>query len=750
MDSKHQPARGRAPPPLPPRQQSSMSPTPAMPPDAPPSYDSIAVSPYPSWTARNDPRASSSDSLTPNDENTADDLQHQPHSERRRKLLCVYVHGFMGNETSFRSFPAHVHNLLVVLLSESHAVHTKIYPRYRSRRNITNARDDFSTWLTPHEGDNTDVVLLGHSMGGLVIAEVALMPSPTSDRPLKHRIVGTVNFDVPFLGMHPGVVKSGLASIFSAPPEEPKDRWQDTQMVGGAGGDVASNPQRASSPVPSSMSDGLWRPETTDPNYNPSFQNDVSLPVRKGWSNAWHFISKHSDNLREATKQLVTSHLEFGGAMANYGELKTRYARLRALEEESDAVRKSVVDGGTPPRVRFVNYYTASTGRPKKPKTPQGELPKGVGSSASLEIVENSMPQQTVGSTRSPSPGIKLEEHDSNTPNAPAKEGDNANESENSSLYDDAMSTTEMRHIDPTPADDDMEEAFPEALVDTPTDSQSPTPALSTVTSSMAPSLPPIPDMPTAPPPLDVGYIEDKQTRKLVEKEHSRATKAYEQAVKERERMIRDRAKLVEKRERKEKKDNEKAEKEAQKARVKAEKEDGKHVKKMVKAEEKESRELSHSEKEEKRLADERERMEKEGRRMRGEPEPEAGEAQTREPETPASEPSAPPTIASSSTSTSPPPQTRKSSQAAEEKEQKPPKDRKFCTLPPKDSQGQRDPCWPRVFMKDVDEVGAHCGLFFVDERYETLVGDVAERIEGWVKAEGGIEAGMERMRMKS
>jgi hypothetical protein len=52
--------------------------------------------------------------------------------------------------------------------------------------------------------------------------------------------------------------------------------------------------------------------------------------------------------------------------------------------------------------------------------------------------------------------------------------------------------------------------------------------------------------------------------------------------------------------------------------------------------------------------------------------------------------------------------------------------------------------------MKDVDEVGAHCGLFFVDERYERLVGDVSERIEGWVKDQGGIEAGMQRVRMKS
>jgi pimeloyl-ACP methyl ester carboxylesterase len=681
----------------------------------------------------------------PSDHNTAHDLQHNPQNERRRKLLCVYVHGFMGNETSFRSFPAHVHNLLAVLLSESHAVHTKIYPRYRSRRNITCARDDFSAWLTPHEGDNTDVVLLGHSMGGLVIAEVALMPSPTSDRPLKHRIVGTVNFDVPFLGMHPGVVKSGLASIFSAPPEEPTDRWQDTQMAAGAD---SGAPGRATSPVPSSASDGLWRPAQTDPNYNPSFGNDVKLPVRKGWSNAWHFVSKHSDNLREATKQLVTSHLEFGGAMANYGELKTRYARLRVLEEDSDAVRKSVVEGGTPPRVRFVNYYTASTGRPKRPKTPQEELPEGVGSTASLEIVENSVSKQTVGSTRSQSRDIKLEQQYASQPTVDnpqlsVEEDIRANESDISSEYDDAMSSPEMLHVDPTPVDD-MDEAFPEAPIDTPTGSQSITAAPSTTAPSITSSLPPIPDMPTAPAPLDVSYIEDKQTRKLVEKEHSRAVKAYEKAVKERERIIRDRTKLEEKRERKEKKESTKAEKEAQKAREKAEKEDGKQVKKMDKVE---SKELTHSEREEKRLADERERMEREGRRMRGEPEPDAKEEHADESERSTSKPSAPPTIASSSR---PPPETRKSSAAKEEKEKKPPKDRKFCTLPPKDSQGQRDPCWPRVFMKDVDEVGAHCGLFFVDERYETLVGDVAERIEGWVKDQGGIEAGMERMRVKS
>ncbi|EME87919.1 uncharacterized protein MYCFIDRAFT_118736, partial [Pseudocercospora fijiensis CIRAD86] len=400
----------------------------------------------------------------------------------RRKLLLVYIHGFMGAETSFRSFPAHVHNLLAILLSETHVVHSKIYPRYRSKGRISNARDDFSRWLSPHEDNATDTVLLGHSMGGLLSAEVALMPpEPPSAPSLKHRIIGTINFDVPFLGMHPGVVKSGLSSIFK-PAEETDDKYFETTNT-------------------------LWAPESADPNYNPSFQNDVVLPVRKGWRNAWHFINKHSDDLTKATKKLVSSHLEFGGAMANYNELKSRYARLRALEEADERVRRSVVQSGTPPRVRFINYYTAST-----------------------------------------------------------------------------------------------------------------------------------------------------------------------------------------------------------------------------------ESEMSHSEKEELRLERERQRMEKEGRRLRGEPEPESSQLQ---PHTDALRPPqnsrsssiaaiSEPTVVHDTDSLAP-------SETRGHESRKPKKDRMFCSLPPKDSHGERDPTWVRVFMENVDEVGAHCGLFFVDERYERLVGDVATRIESWV-----------------
>src|SRR5438045_5011817 len=49
------------------------------------------------WRSQ-DPRSSSTQSLIPSESGR----------DGRRKLLLIYIHGFLGNETSFRSFPAHV------------------------------------------------------------------------------------------------------------------------------------------------------------------------------------------------------------------------------------------------------------------------------------------------------------------------------------------------------------------------------------------------------------------------------------------------------------------------------------------------------------------------------------------------------------------------------------------------------------------------------------------------------------------
>jgi len=89
------------------------------------------------------------------------------------------------------------------------------------------------------------VVLLGHSMGGLLAADAA---TDSSNAPGAYpatkpkRIVGMIAFDCPYLGMHPHVVISGIASLF--PRDEAgksEGELNDRTQVNIVDGDVADN-----------------------------------------------------------------------------------------------------------------------------------------------------------------------------------------------------------------------------------------------------------------------------------------------------------------------------------------------------------------------------------------------------------------------------------------------------------------------------------------------------------------------------
>lgn len=157
-------------PPRPSYEAPSLSPSPSPPPPGgaaggPGQLGKVYPQHWQTPWQTHDPRSSSAQSLVP----SIDDGDH------RRTLLVVYIHGFMGNDTSFQSFPAHVHNYLRQALFETHAIHSKIYPRYKTYKAIDVARDNFSRWLEPHESETTDVVLVGHSMGGILAADIVLI-----------------------------------------------------------------------------------------------------------------------------------------------------------------------------------------------------------------------------------------------------------------------------------------------------------------------------------------------------------------------------------------------------------------------------------------------------------------------------------------------------------------------------------------------------------------------------------------------
>lgn len=685
-------------------------------------------------------------------------------------------------------------------------VHTKIYPKYKSRRAIEFARDDFSKWLTPHESPKTDTILLGHSMGGLLSAEVVLLPphSPATGHVFRHRILGTINFDTPFLGMHPGVVISGLGSIFRPAAESPSPHAEGfvpntppQEFSAKKSANEAARPNRVNT---------LFLPNPSDPNYNPAFPNDIHVPVRKGWTGAMHFVSKHSDGLMKATKSYVASHLEFGGAMADYSGLKKRYTRIRVLEEDESTRKAAISAIRSPPRIRFLNYYTASTGRPKKPKSSSPSPPRlsSRGRSTSqrregskecpIEIEMQSMhlaPSSARGSpTRrsrslSTSPRISVEEHrdDVVIPKEPEIPQSATEESE-----------MEMRHIDSIPIDEDTElspcseqpirnlsASYQATGFSTkPIDSQetitsSVSAAESAPPSDLSPSilgnstlaLPPIPPIPDEPPVIDFSQYSDKDARKLAEKDHNRRVRAYKCAVKDRENAIKDRLKLEEKMQRKKRKEAEKLKKAEGKVAASRAKE--KLVEKRAEERDKTDKEIVRApaiEEEEEEFSWERvwaadrareaeqrefERLSREGKAAeiqsinRGEKESVWGNEEddlTLENDHNMTSASSSSIHEYNNAILNTEPATERSSTTPESKSNsepptpKPRRDKRFCVLPPKDSRGRPDPTWVRVFMEGVDEVGAHCGLFFVSETYERLVGDVGSKIEEWVREE--------------
>lgn len=570
--------------------------------------------------------------------------------------------------------------------------------------------------LSPHESPKTDVILLGHSMGGILSAEVVLLKQPNSES-FQHRILGTINFDTPFLGMHPGVVVSGIGSLFRPAPESPNaipqqgsSRGQEVRLMPTNDNFSAlpsTTPSLHQSRTQSFMTSGYFSPPassattsrqdsgmtdlqqilspdlpTNDPNYNPPFPNDVRSQTRTGWDNALHFVMKHSDGLTKATKSYVTSHLEFGGAMADYKGLQNRYAKLRSLEnvdEKQSGCR----------RVRFVNYYTASTGRLKRSKSPSphgsrtqiGSQLDGSGKSINQSLQELNL---CTPNTRSPSrsPRISVEEHrDGQVIPGVLQDDDEALDAGDSFLGGEGAisdASEGMNIVDPSPiTDEEHEEAhnIENKAAPEPTEPTSPSTAdTASITSSAFlkfPSLPPIPTLPPEPAAFNSSPYPDKDTSKLAEKEHFRQVKAYKQAVKDRDKAIKDRRKLLEKREKTAKLAREKQVKLDAKDLTKSEKEDAK-------------------------------KSEKEGGKK--------------------DQPKGPAKLKKKSTDIS-----NKDGQD-EPSPEKPKRDKKFCILPPR-MNGERDPCWVRVFMRDVDEVGAHCGLFLVGEHYEGLVSSVGESV---------------------
>ncbi|KAL1405372.1 hypothetical protein Q8F55_009003 [Vanrija albida] len=140
-------------------------------------------------------------------------------------ILLVWVHGFKGTDVTFEAFPERVKHVL----EQTHpglAVHSEVFPVYQTRGELSAAVEAFTEWLTIKvvelENNNgrgggagsAKVALLGHSMGGLLIADATSRIEAATHRgsPMWPNVVANIAFDTPYLGLHPHVFKHQMSN----------------------------------------------------------------------------------------------------------------------------------------------------------------------------------------------------------------------------------------------------------------------------------------------------------------------------------------------------------------------------------------------------------------------------------------------------------------------------------------------------------------------------------------------------------
>lgn len=534
------------------------------------------------------------------------------------------------------------------------------------------------------------------------------------------------------------------------------------------------------------MSQILGRPpnrqQTADPHFDPPFWNDNPFKEAPFIKRIMNFASKHrSEGIVNATANHIVSHLEYGGCLADFHGLRRRYDRIRALEDVdelqalADNANEYAVGGPAPPqgptaRVRFVNYYTLSSGRPPKPK-PAADLQATASQSTlaptpstqSLSVTNTTnttlsreQTQESSVDVQRPSVSISIEDHsDSGEPAASRPITSQTNDLDSDSRdpppsYQRYSTTSvssdfnrlSMQDLDPIPMEDDDDPVPTPAAPPPPAPLATPPAAPPAAVDQIAnqaiiddimKGLPPIPDSPTKPTEPDLNQYPDKDAKKQVEREHKRQVKTYEKAVKDRNRAIREREKLIEKRRKKAQAqlDKQKGTDQTQppnqtlpqdKA---AESDDGSSISSI------DSDELNLTETQQQHLLS----IQQQQHQQQLPPQLDSQQSLGTQTELGSGDLPTPVIEATRAAleqqALEPHPN---SGQEAEDKSKnKKKKNKKFCTLPSK-VDGVKDPTWVDVYMDGMDEVGAHCGLFFSGPHYDKLVGDVASRVIGWVQ----------------
>ncbi|TID18315.1 hypothetical protein E2P81_ATG06246 [Venturia nashicola] len=273
----------------------------------------------------------------------------------KKTLLLVFIHGFKGGDDTFASFPSYLRVLLTHALPKI-SIEQVQYPKFDTRGDLLQNKvidlEVANGTPSPTVDPSVHVVLIGHSMGGIVAAETVL--SIKQDQPVSSSgmlkaeantfmfpyVQGILAFDTPYLGIAPGVVAHGA-----------QEHWNTASAAYGAYTSVASafglnaaNETAKGNEQAQKVSQEASKMITSGPS---SDEDAAAVPAWSKWGKYAMFAGAAGavaaggaaaymkrDALTEGAKWMG-SHLEFVGCLARSQELKARVDKILQLEQEN-------------------------------------------------------------------------------------------------------------------------------------------------------------------------------------------------------------------------------------------------------------------------------------------------------------------------------------------------------------------------------------------------------------------------------
>jgi pimeloyl-ACP methyl ester carboxylesterase len=305
-------------------------------------------------------------------------------TKMRKTLLLVFIHGFKGSDNTFNDFPKDIRALLSTALPHIDVL-TIQYPRYETRGDLRECVTRFKEWLenkvidlevasrtpSPTVDPSVRVVLVGHSMGGIVAAETLLSiardepvrpgagndPNDAASRPQSPRSKDGLNppdheeratsappeghssalffpyvqavlaFDTPFLGISPGVLAHGAEEHINHASAAYKAYNGASELFGW--NSAASQPQQ---PIANASSRGLPAPGASSSGWGKwgkyAMFGGAAAAVAGAAGAAYMNWNQINQGLAWAG-----SHLEFVGCLARGAELQKRVESVINLTE---------------------------------------------------------------------------------------------------------------------------------------------------------------------------------------------------------------------------------------------------------------------------------------------------------------------------------------------------------------------------------------------------------------------------------